>query len=252
MALGLDVHYVKDVSVLRVSGRIVLGDDLALLEQKITAALKESVELIINLSAVDYVDSSGLGALVRHVTAARARRKKISLCGLTPHVRKLFDITRVADLFPTYATEEEALAATSSSAAANPAAPGHSAVPGAHPTAGPRVLCIDASLDMLAYLRGVLQAEGYQVLSSSNFPDAQLFLKSAAILVFGPNPVPWAGAPTATPPGSAAPTTSVDALRQAAPQLPAISVALNDDSAAMAQDLLAQVRAAAKDLRSSA
>jgi anti-sigma B factor antagonist len=233
MALALDVHHVKDVAVLRVTGRIVLGDDLALMEQKIATALKESAELIVNLSGVDFVDSSGLGALVRNVTAARAKRKKMALCGLTPNVRKLFDMTRVTDLFSTFATEEEALAAAGSAPR----------IPALASTTGLRVLVVDESLDMLAYLRGVLQAEGYQVLSSSNFPDAQLFLKSAAILVFGPNPVPWAQG------SAAASSTSVDALRQAAPHLPAVSIQLNDDPAVMAGDLLAQVRAAAKDLK---
>lgn len=233
MALGLDVQNVNDVAVIRLTGRIVLGDDLALLEQKITAALKESAELIINLSGVDFVDSSGLGALVRHVTAARARRKKISICGLTPHVRKVFDMTRVTDLFSTFATEEEALAAAGS-------APRIAAL---HTPSGMRVLIVDESLDMLAYLRNTLQMAGYQVLTSSNFPDAQLFLKSAAIIVFGPNPVPWAQG------SAAASATSVDALRKAAPQLPAVSIQLNEDSAAMADDLLKQVRAAAKDLK---
>ena len=221
MPLGLDVHSVKDVAVLRISGRIVLGDDLALLDQKIAAALKESAELIINLGGVDYVDSSGLGALVRHVTAARARRKKISLCALTPNVRKLFDITRVTDLFSTYPTEEEALAAH-----------GHAPATPVHHAAGPRVLCVDESLDMLAYLRGILQPEGYQVLSSSNFPDAQLFLKSANILVFGPNRVPCAEG------------NSVDALRQAAPQLPFVSVVEQADTAAMAQEIMQAVKKA--------
>ncbi|MEO5936342.1 MAG: STAS domain-containing protein [Terriglobales bacterium] len=254
MALGLDLHYVKDVSVLRVNGRIVLGDELAQIEQKVTTALKESSELIINLAGVDYVDSSGLGALVRNVTAARAKRKKLALCGLTPNVQKLFAITRVADLFPIYATEEEALAAAGS-APRIPALTSTDREGGAHPVAvtlGPRVLCIDSSLDMLAYMRGVLQGDGFQVLSSSNFPDAQLFLRSAAILVFGPNPVPFAdGAPQAANSSTAAPavSSSVDALRQLAPQLPAVSIRMTEDSVAMATDLRAQVKAAAKDIK---
>lgn len=227
MALVLDVHNVKNITVVRVSGRIVLGDDLPRLEKSIAAGLQGSSELLLNLAGVDYMDSSGIGALVRHVTAARAKRKKILLCGLTPKVRKVLDLTRVTDLFQTFDTEEQALASVDADAPA----------PAAHAT-GPRVLCVDESLDMLAYLRSVLQAEGFQVLTSSNYPDAQLLLKSASILVFGPGAVPCASG------------SSVDALRQAAPQIPAVSVAANDDAAVMAQELLAQVRAAAKDLRS--
>jgi anti-sigma B factor antagonist len=221
MALGLALHSVKDVSVLRVTGRIVLGEDLAAMEQQIISSLKESAELIIDLSAVDYVDSSGLGALVRHVTAARARRKKIALCGVTPNVRKLLDITRVIDLFQTYANEAEALAAQGSNLA-TPQQTGSAT----------RILCVDASLDMLAFLRGVLQQEGYQVLSSSNFPDAQLFLKSATLVVFGPNLVPCSEA------------SSIEALRRLAPQIPTVSVPEQADSAAQSRDLMAAVKKA--------
>lgn len=221
MPLGLQVHHVKDVTVLRVSGRIVLGDDLSNLEQKITSALQESAELIINLGGVDYIDSSGLGALVRHVTAARARRRKIALCALTPNVRKLFEITRVIDLFQTYASEEEAVAARGSTLATP-----------SHAPSGTRVLCVDASLDMLAYLRSVLHAEGFQVLSSSNFPDAQLFLKSASLLVFGPNAVPCAEG------------SSLEQLRRLGPNIPSVTVQQQDDTAAMAKEVVQAVRKA--------
>jgi anti-sigma B factor antagonist len=229
MALVLDSQNVKNITVVRVTGRIVLGDDLSRLEKAIAEGLQGSSELLLNLAGVDYMDSSGIGALVRHVTAARAKRKKIMLCGLTPNVKKVLNLTRVTDLFQTFDTEEQALAAADTAA---PAAPAHGT--------GPRVLVVDESLDTLAYLRGVLQAEGYQVLASSNFPDARLLINSASILVIGPDKVPIAEGTG----GSVA-----DALRAAAPKVPAIFIARNDDAAVMAQDLLAQVRAAAKDLR---
>jgi hypothetical protein len=141
---------------------------------------------------------------------------------VTPNVRKLLDITRVIDLFQTYTNEAEALAAQGSNLA-TPQQTG-SAI---------RILCVDASLDMLAFLRGVLQQEGYQVLSSSNFPDAQLFLKSATLVVFGPNLVPCSEA------------SSIEALRRLAPQIPTVSVPEQADSAAQARDLVGAVKKAA-------
>lgn len=222
MALTVDVHRTKDATVLRIAGRIVAGDEVTQIEQHVSSALKESLELVLNLGNVNYVDSSGLGALVRQVTAARARKKRITLCALTPNVTKLLQMTRVIDLFQTYATEEEALAA-------HGAAP---RIPALGSMSGTRVLCVDESLDLLAYLRTVLQAEGYQVLSSSNFPDAQLFLKSANVLVFGPNPVPCSEG------------SSVETLRKAAPQVPIVAVQPTSDAAAMAQQVVAQVKKA--------
>lgn len=226
-ALVLDVVNVKNLTVVRVSGRIVLGDDLPRLEQAIAGGLQGSTEVVVNLGGVDYVDSSGLGALVRTVTAARAKRKKILLCGLTPNVVKLFNLTRVTDLFQVFKTEEEALAAEGSAPR----------IPAMGSPTGVRVLVVDESLDMLAYLRNTLQNEGYQVLASSNFPDAKLFLKSAQIVVFGPDPVPCGEG------------SSVDTLRKLAPHLPLVSVQMNSDAAEMSADVIAQVKNAAKDLR---
>jgi hypothetical protein len=96
---------------------------------------------------------------------------------------------------------------------------------------------VDASPDMLSELRTILQTEGYQVLSSSTMDDARLFLKSANIVVFGPNPV------------MVGETPSSDELRKLAPNLPVVAVAEQSDRAAMASELLQAVKAASADSR---
>ena len=65
--------------------------------------------LIIDLSAVRFVDSSGLGALVSGFKNASAREGSLKLCCLQPQVRSMFEITRLHRVFEIFASIEEAL-----------------------------------------------------------------------------------------------------------------------------------------------
>jgi len=65
--------------------------------------------LIIDLSAVRFVDSSGLGALVSGFKNASARDGSLKLCSLQPQVRSMFELTRLHRVFEIFASVEEAL-----------------------------------------------------------------------------------------------------------------------------------------------
>lgn len=66
--------------------------------------------LIIDLSAVRFIDSSGLGALVSGFKNASAREGSLKLCCLQPQVRSMFELTRLHRVFEIYANNDEALA----------------------------------------------------------------------------------------------------------------------------------------------
>jgi anti-sigma B factor antagonist len=65
--------------------------------------------LIIDLSAVRFVDSSGLGALVSGFKNASAREGSLKLCCLQPQVRSMFELTRLHRVFEIFTSVEEAL-----------------------------------------------------------------------------------------------------------------------------------------------
>jgi len=78
------------------------------LDAQVSGVLKENIQqlvddgavsLVIDLEGVDFLDSSGLGALVAGLRKAKEKRGEIKLSGLRPDVRSIFDITRVARLF---------------------------------------------------------------------------------------------------------------------------------------------------------
>lgn len=67
--------------------------------------------LILDLTAVPYVDSAGLGSLVGAYIAAQKNKRTLVLVGPNERVSALLTMTHVADMFPTYPTLEQAQAA---------------------------------------------------------------------------------------------------------------------------------------------
>jgi anti-sigma B factor antagonist len=78
--------------------------------------IKEQVEaghvrLCINLTEVNFIDSSALSALVQGLKHCREAGGELVLCSLPQPVRVIFELTRLDKAFQIFATEEEALQA---------------------------------------------------------------------------------------------------------------------------------------------
>ena len=63
------------------------------------------------MNQVDFIDSSGLGALVRLASTARSKGGDIKLRGLLEHVRKTLEVTNLLSLFETYDSMAEGIMA---------------------------------------------------------------------------------------------------------------------------------------------
>jgi anti-sigma B factor antagonist len=55
--------------------------------------------LVVDLAQVNYMDSSGIAVLVESLQVQRKRGLELTLCGLQPRVRSLFEIARLGSLF---------------------------------------------------------------------------------------------------------------------------------------------------------
>ncbi|MGH8015489.1 MAG: STAS domain-containing protein [Candidatus Zixiibacteriota bacterium] len=64
----------------------------------------------LNLQKVDFINSSGLGAMVSVMKQVRSKKGKLTLSNLAPHVREIFDITQLSHVFEIYDTQNEAMA----------------------------------------------------------------------------------------------------------------------------------------------
>ena len=98
------------VTVVDLSGRITLGDGSALLRKTVRGLLDDQRTLILlNLADVDYIDSSGIGALVSAFMAVKNRSGNLKLLHLTKKVRDLLQITKLFTVFDVYTDEGTAI-----------------------------------------------------------------------------------------------------------------------------------------------
>jgi anti-sigma B factor antagonist len=99
-----------EVTVVDLSGRIVLGDGSALLRKTIRGLLEDQRKrILLNLADVDYIDSSGIGELVSGFTAVKNQGGDLKLLHLTKKVRDLLQITKLYTVFDVFTDESIAV-----------------------------------------------------------------------------------------------------------------------------------------------
>ena len=104
------------ILVLTVSGEIDLNQSPTLRTTLRAKATAKTPCLLLDFSAVVYIDSSGLATLIEYYQSCRAFAGKLAICSLTPRVRSSFDLVRLSEVFAIYpdqAAARKALAAPS-------------------------------------------------------------------------------------------------------------------------------------------
>ena len=98
------------VTILTVTGDLVIGDAETNFKKTITRLLEEGrVNLLVDLSAVGFLDSSGLGALVRALTNSQKEGGQTKLLHAGPQVRKLLQMTKLDSVFEIHEDMEAAV-----------------------------------------------------------------------------------------------------------------------------------------------
>jgi anti-sigma B factor antagonist len=101
---------VGSVTVLDLSGKLVLGDGDTLLKDKIHSLVFQGrKQIILNMGGVAYVDSSGLGALVASSVTGKNSGAQIKLVSLTKRLQDLLSIAKLLTVFESYDTEADAI-----------------------------------------------------------------------------------------------------------------------------------------------
>ena len=119
MSMKAKTRRVDSVSIVDISGRITLGDDLAELRQLIRSLLAQGQKsILLNLADVTYIDSSGIGELVSGFTAASNQGGSLKLLSLTKKVQDLLQITKLLTVFDVYDDEAKAIASFSKASGA--------------------------------------------------------------------------------------------------------------------------------------
>jgi anti-sigma B factor antagonist len=103
---------VDGVAVVSYNGRIVLGPESAALRERVKSLLVEDRKrIVLNMSNVNYIDSSGLGMLVALHVSARGQAAEIHLSNLGEKFHDVLQLTRLLTVFNVYDTEDAAIRA---------------------------------------------------------------------------------------------------------------------------------------------
>jgi anti-sigma B factor antagonist len=169
MQLRMESRPVGDVLLVQCHGRIVAGNEVYTLHAQVGDSIVKYGDVVLQLDHVEFIDSSGLGALVRLIQAARAKGGDVKLSGVPPNIRKTLEMTRLLPQFETYDSVEEAITA---------AYLGSRYSRGKAGDARPRVLCIYESTDVCTFLREILCNAGFNALTTVSFDDARILFKA--------------------------------------------------------------------------
>jgi anti-sigma B factor antagonist len=101
---------VGDVAILDLHGKILIGEGDDDLREAVTRmADSGKTKILLNLADVPYVDSAGLGEIVRTYTTVSKKGGKLKLLNLTRKIQDLLSITKLLTVFETYDSESEAV-----------------------------------------------------------------------------------------------------------------------------------------------
>jgi len=108
--LNISERQAGDVTILDLTGEIRIGGGTTELRVTIRdRILQGHNKILLNLSGVKYIDSSGIGELVANYTTASRDGGQLKLLNLTQKVQDLLVITKLLTVFDAYDNESEAL-----------------------------------------------------------------------------------------------------------------------------------------------
>ncbi len=108
--MDLHLHSMQDITVLNIKGSVDTYTVRSLYQQLDIAVATKSSRLVVNLADVDFLDSSGLAALVQCMNKCRERGGDLHLCTPQQSVRMILELTRLDKALEIFPTEADAVA----------------------------------------------------------------------------------------------------------------------------------------------
>lgn len=115
--MQIEQRSVGDVVILDVKGKITLGEGDEQLKDKVNSLVNQGDrKIVLNLEGVPYIDSAGLGEIVRTYTTVSRQGGSLKLLHLTKRIQDLLSITKLLTVFETFDSEGDAVRSFSASA----------------------------------------------------------------------------------------------------------------------------------------
>ena len=179
MPLSLNSRHCGNVYIIECRGRIAAGEETASLASELERVLREFTRIVLQVKEVDRIDSLGMGLLIRYAVRTRRRGGDIRLAEPATFVERLLHATKLSSILRIFPGEEAAIVSflKERSPLENQKAQ------------GPKVLFLDGSPDLCAFVRVVLNEHGCHVVSTNRFYDAKLLLQVDQVdyILLGPH-----------------------------------------------------------------
>ncbi|MSO48807.1 MAG: anti-sigma factor antagonist [Acidobacteria bacterium] len=108
--MQIDERIVGEVIILDLKGKITLNEGDEVLKDKINSLImQDKKRILLNLAEVPYIDSAGLGEIVRTYTTVNRQGGQLKLVNLTKRITDLLMITKLLTVFETFEVEQDAL-----------------------------------------------------------------------------------------------------------------------------------------------
>jgi anti-sigma B factor antagonist len=108
--MQIEERKLENVVILDLKGKLTIGEGDELLKEKINNLMQQGHKhLLLNLEDVPYVDSAGLGEIVRTYTTVSRQGGTLKLVNLTKRITDLLAITKLLTVFDTFDSEADAV-----------------------------------------------------------------------------------------------------------------------------------------------
>lgn len=108
--MQIDERKVGNVTILDLKGKLTLGDGDEMMRNKISGLIQAGAKnIVLNLGGVPYIDSAGLGEVVRAYTTVKRHEGMLKLLNLTKRIQDLLAITKLLTVFDTFDSENDAV-----------------------------------------------------------------------------------------------------------------------------------------------
>lgn len=109
--MKIEKRKVGDVLILDLKGKILIGYGIDEVRDAINSIIQEKeTKILLNFKAVPYLDSTGLGEVVRSYTSIKKEGGTVKIVNLTNKVKDLLSVTKLLTVFDTFEDEEKAVA----------------------------------------------------------------------------------------------------------------------------------------------
>ncbi len=107
-----NVETYGDVTAIIVKGNLMGGPETISVHEKVKELIDQDVKkIVIDLSKVKWMNSSGLGTMMGCLTSLKNAGGELKICGVTEKVKSLFMMTKLITIFDTYDSVKEAVQA---------------------------------------------------------------------------------------------------------------------------------------------